>query len=76
MKALYLMFAGCNRGANARLYDAASGLDDTRYREDCGAFFGSVHRTLNHLLACRPWHPRSRTGSTIRRITAARCTRC
>ncbi len=51
MKAHYLMFAGYNRWANARLYDAAAALDDAQYRQDCGAFFGSVHRTLNHLLA-------------------------
>lgn len=39
-----------NRWANQRLYDAASRLDDSEYRRDRGAFFGSLHRTLNHIL--------------------------
>jgi uncharacterized damage-inducible protein DinB len=25
-------------------------LDEAAYRSDCGIFFGSIHRTLNHLL--------------------------
>lgn len=52
----YHMLAGYNRWANQRLYDAAAELDDTRYREDRGAFFRSVHGTLNHLVvADRVW---------------------
>jgi uncharacterized damage-inducible protein DinB len=39
-----------NRWANTRLYEAASTLDDTDYRKDRGAFFGSLHATLNHIL--------------------------
>jgi uncharacterized damage-inducible protein DinB len=50
------MFAGYNRWANERLYDAASGLSDKDYRVDRGAFFKSMHGTLNHLLvADRIW---------------------
>lgn len=50
MKAHVDMFAGYNAWANRRLYEAAAGLSDTQYREDRGAFFKSVHGTLNHLL--------------------------
>ncbi len=49
-KAHFDMFAGYNAWANRRLYEAAAGLSDAQYREDCGAFFKSVHGTLNHLL--------------------------
>jgi uncharacterized damage-inducible protein DinB len=50
MKARYLMFAGYNAWCNRRLYDAAAALSDADYRADRGAFFKSVHGTLNHLL--------------------------
>jgi uncharacterized damage-inducible protein DinB len=50
------MFARYNEWANRRLYDAAGKLPDADYRADGGAFFGSLHRTLNHLLvADRIW---------------------
>ncbi len=50
MKAHWQMFAGYNAWANARIYDSASQLTDEDYRADRGAFFKSVHGTLNHLL--------------------------
>jgi uncharacterized damage-inducible protein DinB len=50
MKSRYVMFAGYNRWANERLYDAASRLSEADYRADRGAFFKSMHGTLNHLL--------------------------
>ncbi|HEU0017580.1 MAG TPA: DinB family protein [Methyloceanibacter sp.] len=50
MKPMFEMLAGYNEWANRRLYDAAAGLSDADYRADHGAFFGSVHGTLNHLL--------------------------
>lgn len=46
----YRMFAGYNAWANERLYDAAAKLSDEDYRADRGAFFKSVHGTLNHML--------------------------
>ena len=50
------MFAQYNRWANERLYEAAEQLSDADYRADRGAFFGSLHGTLNHLLvADRIW---------------------
>jgi uncharacterized damage-inducible protein DinB len=52
----YVTFANYNQWANRRVYAAASRLTDTQYREDRGAFFRSVHGTLNHLLvADRLW---------------------
>lgn len=56
MKARYQMFAGYNAWCNERLYAAAATLSDADYRADRGAFFKSVHGTLNHLLvADRIW---------------------
>jgi len=47
----YRMFAGYNAWCNQRLFGAAARLSDADYRADRGAFFKSVHGTLNHLLA-------------------------
>ena len=60
----FRMFADYNRWANARVYEACATLPDADYRADKGAFFGSAHRTLNHLLvADRIWMKRiSGTG--------------
>ncbi len=46
----YRMFAAYNAWANERVYDAAAKLPEADYRADRGAFFKSVHGTLNHLL--------------------------
>jgi uncharacterized damage-inducible protein DinB len=48
--ALWAQYARYNTLANQRLYAAASGLDDAARKRDVGAFFGSLHGTLNHLL--------------------------
>ena len=59
MKAYFQMFAGYNAWANARLYAAAAELTEAQYRENRGAFFKSVHGTLNHLLVTdRVWMQR------------------
>jgi len=50
MKSRYQMFAGYNAWCNERLYDAAAQVPDADYRADRGAFFKSLHGTLNHLL--------------------------
>jgi uncharacterized damage-inducible protein DinB len=42
--------AGYNAEMNHRLYGAASRLSDAGRREARGAFWGSIHGTLNHLL--------------------------
>ena len=39
-----------NRWQNENLYGAADGLSDEVRKEQRGAFFGSIHGTLNHLL--------------------------
>ena len=40
-----------NAWANRRLYAVAATLPDDAYRREAGAYFGSLHGTLNHLLA-------------------------
>ena len=50
MKSYFQMFARYNEWANLRLYDAAARLSDAEYRAERGAFFGSLHGTLNHIL--------------------------
>lgn len=45
-----------NTWMNTRLYEACAGLPDEARKRDLGAFFKSVHGTLNHLLlADRVW---------------------
>jgi uncharacterized damage-inducible protein DinB len=39
-----------NTAMNRRLYDAAGRLTDAERRQDRGAFWRSIHGTLNHLL--------------------------
>ena len=39
-----------NRWMNERLYECCSRLSDSERKEDVGAFFKSLHGTLNHLL--------------------------
>jgi uncharacterized damage-inducible protein DinB len=46
----YRMFAGYNAWCNERLHDAAAQIADRDYLTDRGAFFKSLHGTLNHLL--------------------------
>jgi uncharacterized damage-inducible protein DinB len=56
MKAHFDSLARYNAWANRRLYEAAADLSDAQYRADRGAFFKSVHGTLNHLLVTdRVW---------------------
>jgi len=46
----WAQYARYNRLANQTLYAACGALSGAEYRRDLGAFFGSVHGTLNHLL--------------------------
>ena len=56
MNDYFAMFAGYNRWANRRLYAAARALPDIEYRKPRGAFFSSLHGTLNHLVVSdRVW---------------------
>ena len=50
VKPLLEMLASYNGWANERLYAAAAALPAAQYRADGGAFFGSLHGTLNHIL--------------------------
>ena len=63
MKSRYAMFAAYNAWANERLYDAAAKLSDADYHADRGAFFKSLHGTLNHLLVGDRIWMRRFTGS-------------
>ena len=59
MEQHFQMFSCYNRWANELLYAAAANLSDEEYRLDLGLFFGSIHRTLNHLLVTdRIWMKR------------------
>jgi uncharacterized damage-inducible protein DinB len=51
MRDHFRQFAAYNAWANARLYEAALDLTEDAYRRPVGVFFGSLHGTLNHLLA-------------------------
>jgi uncharacterized damage-inducible protein DinB len=46
----YRYLARYNGWFNQRLYDACEQLTDDERKRDRGAFFGSIHNTLNHLL--------------------------
>ena len=44
------LLARYNRWMNERLYSVCARIDDRERKRDLGAFFRSVHGTLNHLL--------------------------
>lgn len=69
----FQMFAHYNRWANRLLYAAAAELPEGYYHRDMGAFFGSMHRTLDHLLvADMMWMRRfTGTGDAPTRLDAA-----
>ena len=46
----FCLLAHYNAGANERLYDACSRLDDGERKRRRPAFFGSIHGTLSHIL--------------------------
>jgi uncharacterized damage-inducible protein DinB len=72
MKPHFAMMAGYNAWCNERIYDVAAQLSDADYRADRGAFFKSMHGTLNHLLvADRIWLKRfSGKGEAPNRLDA------
>ena len=64
MITIWAQYALYNRVANETLYRACAALSDEERRRDLGAFFGSVHGTLNHLLlGDRIWMTRFEGGS-------------
>ena len=65
MRDLFVQMASYNTWINAKIYKTAGELSMDELHADRGAFFGSVHRTLNHIaVADRIWlrrfaeHPR------------------
>ena len=44
------LMAQYNKWQNQSIYSAAATLSDEQRKKDCGAFFKSIHGTLNHLL--------------------------
>jgi uncharacterized damage-inducible protein DinB len=44
------LMAEYNRWMNQKLYAACAGLPDEDRKRDCGAFFKSIHGSLNHIL--------------------------
>jgi uncharacterized damage-inducible protein DinB len=44
------LLARYNRWMNERMYAALVAMPDAERKRDRGAFFGSIHRTLNHIL--------------------------
>ena len=46
----YRFLARYNRWFNQRLYEACGTLSDEERKRDRGAFFGSIHQTLGHLI--------------------------
>ena len=72
MKAHFQRMARYNAWANARLYAQARALPGEHYRRNVGAFFGSLHGTLNHLLVTdRIWMRRfTGTGDNPDRLNA------
>ena len=57
-----------NRWQNQNLYGVADTLPDDERRRERGAFFGSIHKTLSHLLwADRVWMSRFGVGREARR---------
>jgi uncharacterized damage-inducible protein DinB len=77
MKPHFAMLAGYNAWANERIYDAVAQVPDADYRADRGAFFKSLHGTLNHLLvADRIWLKRfTSAGDAPNRLDAILCER-
>ncbi|MDD9939225.1 MAG: DinB family protein [Myxococcales bacterium] len=62
----YRGLAKYNSWMNRKVLDACAQLDDSTRKRDLGAYFGSIHGTLNHvLLADRAWMMRF-TGDETR----------
>ena len=46
----FVLMAGYNQRLNCQVYAAADALTTAQLNQNCGAFFGSVSATLNHIL--------------------------
>jgi uncharacterized damage-inducible protein DinB len=57
----FIRLAQYNTWFNGQIYDHVERLDDEERHRDRGAFFGSIHATLDHLILCdRSWLGRIR----------------
>ncbi|MCP5083744.1 MAG: damage-inducible protein DinB [Alphaproteobacteria bacterium] len=64
--------AAYNRWQNESLYGASANLSDDERRADRGAFFGSIHETLSHLLwGNKIWLSRFGAGVAARKASIA-----
>jgi uncharacterized damage-inducible protein DinB len=62
----YRFLAKYNRWMNQRLYQACETLSDEERKRERGAFFGSIHHTLTHLvLADKMWLQRFAAQQTV-----------
>ena len=62
----FRMLGRYNRLANERLYAACAELDGAARRQDRGAFFRSIHGTLNHIMVGdRIWMARFEGGTAL-----------
>lgn len=60
----FVRFAQYNSWFNGQLYDCVERLDDAERKRDRGAFFRSIHDTLDHILLCdRSWLSRIERSS-------------
>ena len=60
----FVRLAQYNTWFNGELFKHVSSLDDAARKQDRGAFFGSIHDTLDHILLCdRSWLGRVRKSS-------------
>ena len=50
LRAYAVAMADYNGWMNEKIYACAAALSDEQRKRDLGAFFGSIHATLNHLL--------------------------
>lgn len=51
MKKFFLLQAQYNAWANGIIFEACAELSDEEYHRDIGAYFKSIHGTLNHMYA-------------------------
>lgn len=60
----FRLMAQYNLWANSKIYDLVASLTEAERQRDLGAFFESIHGTLNHvLLGDRAWLGRFATGT-------------
>lgn len=64
----FRQMAGNNRWSNARLHASCAALPDHEYVRDRGAFFGSIHAMLNHIVTIDEWYLAGLEGRRAGRV--------